>query len=141
MFINVFRHVTGFHIKALMKTTMLHPYSLVAEWTMQETLLFGDQLFLGNGIIFFPAPVLTAQTLIKTAVSCYLKTCFKRYSCCIGGARIVSEADISVIFCDLFCISWHSDLNVSVDKQLHMCDLTVLCFLKYITYTQCELVC
>ena len=34
MFINVLRHVTGFHVKALMKTTMLHPYSLVAEWAM-----------------------------------------------------------------------------------------------------------
>jgi hypothetical protein len=53
MFINVLRHVTGFHGKALMGTTMLHPYSLAAEWTMQETLLFGDQIFDDNGIMFF----------------------------------------------------------------------------------------
>ena len=31
----------------------------------------------------------------------------------------------------LFFLYWHSDLNVSVDKQLNMCDLPVLCFLKY----------
>ena len=63
---------------------MLHPYSLAAEWTMQETLLFGDQIFHDNGIIFFPAPVVSAQILLKTAVSCYVKTCFKRYLCCNG---------------------------------------------------------
>ena len=52
----------------------------------------------------------------------------------------MSEVDISFIFCDLFCIGFHSDLNVSVDKQLNMCDLPALFFLKCITYTKCELV-
>jgi hypothetical protein len=66
-----------------------HPYSVVSEWTVQETLLVGDQIFLGNGI-FFSAPVLSAQILIKAALSCYLKTCCKRYLCYIGEARSVS---------------------------------------------------
>ena len=52
----------------------------------------------------------------------------------------MSEGDTSVIFCDVFCTGRHSDLNMGVDKQLNMCDLPVLCCLKYITYTKCELV-
>ena len=42
----------------------------------------------------------------------------------------MSEGDVSGVFF-LFFLYWHSDLNVSVDKQLNMCDLPVLCFLKY----------
>jgi hypothetical protein len=77
--------------------------------------MFGDQIFLGNSIIFFSLPVVSAQILIKTGLSCYLKTCFMMYLCCIGEARSVSGADISVIFLCLV-LYWHSDLNVSVDK-------------------------
>jgi hypothetical protein len=61
-------------------------------------------------------------------------------------ASILSKAEISFIFM-LFLIYWHSDikgpcLNMTVDKQLYLKnihELQVFCFLKYITYTKCEL--